>query len=96
MAPDLSLRDSLAIGERVAYRELDGEGVLLDLEHGIYFGLNHVGARIWALIAEHGSLEAVHAALVREFDAQPDVLASDLLALCTDLTSRGLVRVISS
>lgn len=90
---DVSLDDSLAIDENVAYRELDGEGVLLDLERGIYFGLNQVGARMWALIAEHGSLSAVHAALTREFDAGADVLARDLLALASELASKGLVHV---
>lgn len=93
MTPELCLSDSLAVDENVAYRELDGEGVILDLERGVYFGLNQAGARMWALIAEHGSLAVVHAALTREFDAAPDVLARDLLALSADLASRGLVHV---
>jgi coenzyme PQQ synthesis protein D (PqqD) len=92
MAPQLSLNDSLVVDENVAYRELDGEGVILHLERGIYFGLNEVGARMWALIAEHGSLDTVLSALTAEYDAPRAEIARDLLALAADLSAKGLLR----
>jgi hypothetical protein len=93
MTASLLLSDSLVIDENVAYRELDGEGILLHLERGVYFGLNHVGARMWALISEHGSLERVVAALADEFEASREELGRDLVALASDLAGKGLVHV---
>jgi hypothetical protein len=73
------------------FRELDGEAVILDLESGRYFGLDAVGTRIWQLIAEQGSLRAVHAALLTEFDVSSSALESDLFAFAGELVSRGLI-----
>ena len=39
--------------DEVAFRELNGEGVLLDLVSGTYFGLNEVGARLWTLLSQN-------------------------------------------
>ena len=52
----LLLDTSLAVPDDVIFRELDGEAILLNLATGMYFGLDQVGTRLWALITESGSL----------------------------------------
>jgi hypothetical protein len=74
----------------VLFRELEGESVLLDLESGVYFGLNGVGTRIWGLLGEQGSLRSVYERLLDEYDVAPSRLEWDLLGLATDLCDRGL------
>ena len=56
----ISLQDSLTIPDTVVFRDLDGEVVILDLESSTYFGLDPVGARMWTLVSEHGSLSKVY------------------------------------
>jgi Coenzyme PQQ synthesis protein D (PqqD) len=90
---DPTLNDSIAIPEDVLFRELDGEAVLLNLKTGTYFGLNPVGTRIWQLIAEQHSLARVLDVLAREYDADRDVLATDLLALAGQLCANGLGQI---
>lgn len=75
------------------FRQLDQEAVLLDLKSGTYFGLNEVGARVWQLILEHGRLSQVLDALVQEFEAEPEVVERDLLALAGQLVARQLAAV---
>jgi len=87
------LEDSLEISEDAVYRELDGEAVLLNLDTGIYFGLNGTGTRIWNLIAQHGTLQKVLDAMAEEYDASPHSLENDLLQLACQLSEKGLVRV---
>jgi hypothetical protein len=87
---DLSLNDAIAIPDDVLFRELDGEGVLLNLNTGIYFGLNPVATRTWQLAAEQRSLARVLDALLVEFDVDRDVLAKDLLELGGQLCANGL------
>jgi len=75
------------------FRELDGEAVILDLETGLYFGLNEVGARIWQLIEAHGDLRQVFEILRQEFDVADGQLQHDLVTLVEQLREKGLVRV---
>ena len=87
------LDSSVHVAEDVVFRELDGEAVLLNLQSGVYFGLDPVGTRIWQLCQEHGSIRAVWQALQGEFDASPDILRSDLLELLDELSAEGLVTI---
>ena len=45
-----TLKDVITISPDVAFRDLDGEAVLLNLATGTYFGLNEMGTRMWHLI----------------------------------------------
>ncbi len=92
--PGVFFERSVAIGGNVMHRELDGEAVVLDLEAGLYFGLDGVGARIWQLIQEHGSLRKVHEILQQEFEASSEALERDLLQFVSRLHAEGLVRVL--
>lgn len=87
-----TLQDSYAPGADVVFRELEGEAVLLNVETGIYFGLNATGTRMFRLIEEHRSLERVLDALEREFDAPAPQLESDLLRWVSLLEEQGLLR----
>ena len=66
--------------------------MLLDLESGVYFGLDEVGTRVWTLLLERGTPAAVCDALIAEFDVEPGVLAGDVLRLVGELQQNGLVR----
>ena len=93
---ELTLRDSITIPDDVLFRELDGEAVLLNLESGIYFGLNGVATRMWQLMVEHRSLAAVLDTLTAEYDADQKVLEVDLLELGRQLCANGLATVSTS
>ena len=90
---ELTLRDSITIPDDVLFRELDGEAVVLNLESGVYFGLNPVATRMWQLIAEQHSLVTVLNTLATEYEADQTVLEADLLELGRQLCANGLVRV---
>ena len=79
------------ISDGVVFRELDGEAVILNLDSGMYFGLDRVGTRIWQLIGQHGRIEPVVDVLLAEFDVAPDVLKGDVDRLLSSLVEKGLV-----
>ena len=91
---DLSLNSTLKVGDDVVFRELDGEGVILNLASGIYFGLDETGTRIWRLIEQHQRLGAVLAALSDEYEAPRDTLERDLINLAGELSEKGLLVVV--
>ncbi|MCC7417789.1 MAG: PqqD family protein [Acidobacteria bacterium] len=74
----------------VVFKELRGEGVLLDMASGIYFGLDEVSTRVWQLIARHGSLRVVFAEMLEEFEVDAQRLEEDLLAFASELVESHL------
>lgn len=86
----IPLDSTVAPSDDAVFREMDGESVLLNLETGMYFGLDEVGTRVWRLAADNGSLRAVRERLVEEYDADPATIERDLLALAEALVSKGL------
>ena len=81
------------IPDEVIFRELDGEAVILNLDTGIYFGLDAVGTRIWRLIEERKPLRTVLDTLIDEYEAPPDRLQSDLLMFVERLNGKGLLSL---
>jgi hypothetical protein len=86
-------RARIEIPESVLTREIDGEMVLLDLASETYYGLDDVGTRFWASLAEHGSLPRARQTLLEEFDVDAALLDRDLNRLLADLESRGLLAI---
>ena len=89
----IALQDSIQISEDAVFRELDGEAVILNLDTGIYFGLNTTGTRIWNLIAQHGLLQKVFETMAEEYEVPPNSLENDILQLVGQLSEKGLVSV---
>ena len=73
--------------------ELSGEAVILNLESGIYYGLNEVGARIWELLREPKDLDSIRDVLLEEYEIDAETLQRDIVAIIDALRVAGLVRV---
>ena len=89
----VSLESIVAIDDDVVSRDFRGQVVILNLESGTYFGLEELGARIWALLLGGGSLRRAFEAIHQEYDVSPDTLERDLLRLVEELRAKGLVSV---
>jgi hypothetical protein len=82
----------MAVNESVVCAELDDEAVLLDVETGIYYGLDTVGTRIWNLLAQGAASQQILDHLLVEYDVDPDRLQADLSAFMSLLETKGLTR----
>ncbi len=90
----MQLSDIIQASDDVVAREVSGEIVMLDLETGIYFGLNAVGGRIWEMIEAQGqSISMLCDAIEAEFDAPRSDIERDIMALLSELTERKLITV---
>ena len=89
----VTLDDQVQCSGEVLVQEVGGESVLLDLASERYFGLDPVGTRVWQLLADAPALAQVHATLCGEFDAPPERIQADLLALVQELAVAGLVEI---
>lgn len=81
----------LRISDAAVIRQLDGESVILNLQTGIYFGLDRIGTRVWQLIDQLGDLDSIVRVMEEEYDAESDVLRADVEALIAALLEKQLV-----
>jgi hypothetical protein len=93
MTPLITLDTDVRVPDSVIFRELDGEAVILNLDTGIYFGVDGVGTRMWQLLEARASLREAWFALQAEYEAAPDRLERDLLDFVDRLRAKGLVTV---
>jgi len=85
---------SLSVPADVVSCALGDEVVLLALDSGVYFGLEGVGVRIWELLSGGaGSARDICAALVSEYEVEPERCREDVLRFLEEMRSRGLIRL---
>ena len=73
--------------------DLSGEAVILQLQDGIYYGLDLVGASVWKLIQTPKTITEVRDAIVEEYDVTPEQCEADLRALLAEMKEQRLVTV---
>ena len=89
----ISLSSKVKIGNDVVFREIEGEAVILNLEKGIYFGLEPIGTRIWRLIEKYHCLKDILKALLKEYEVEKNRCCEDLMKLVHALHKNGLVQI---
>ena len=62
----MNLDSAYAPREEVASELIDGEAIIIDLSTGMYFSLDRVGGRIWALLANQTSLGEIRARTAKQ------------------------------
>ena len=81
----------LSIPTQVMSRLVGDETVLLDLQSGMYFGLDGVGKRIWESISDGLTLGETAEVIMSEFEVDEATAQSDVIAFVSDLVERGLL-----
>jgi len=78
---------------KVVFCPVEDGAVLLSTTDEVYYGLNHVGARVWQLLPpKFETLDELCHALADEFpDAPAEVIRDDVTALLEELRQQGLV-----
>ena len=63
--------------DKITYRIIDGEAVILNVDNGYYYSLNEVGTRVWENINKGKSLEEIISLLKKEYQVPEKQLRSD-------------------
>ncbi len=77
----------------VVHEIIDGEAVIVNLDNGLYFSTDGVGASLWALLAKAESIDAIHQWSAESFTA--DDVATDVSAFLSDLEKHQLVTAVA-
>lgn len=73
--------------------EVEGEMVMMDVEKGVYFGLDPIGTDIWKRLETSMTVAALAVVLVQVYDADIACIERDVLALLARMLEQGLVEV---
>jgi hypothetical protein len=72
---------------------LGEEAAILNLKNSVYYGMNPVGARIWALLKQPKSVADLRTVLLEEYEVDQERCGKDLLDLLQSLYCQGLIEV---
>ena len=78
--------------KRIAWDELDGETLIINVETGHYFSLDGVGSLIWSMLADGVDDPDMVARIVSEYEVAESTARDDLEALIDTLASEELVE----
>jgi hypothetical protein len=92
----LSLDDVVRASRAQVSSRLGTDTVILELDDGVYYGLDDVGSRVWELLKEPRAVRALRDAVLAEYDVDPERCAADLLGLLSEMAERGLVEVVGA
>jgi hypothetical protein len=73
--------------------EVGDDVMVLDLDAGIYFGIEGAGQVVWRMLQNPTLISAIVDGVVAEFDVDRDKAQADIIAFIEALTVSGLVEV---
>jgi hypothetical protein len=97
-SPDREARTSLlsasvVIPQHVVRRAFAMETVVLNLQSGMYHGLNSTGARMLDALESSSTVGDAAADLAVEYGIGQEKIEDDLCDLCSRLLERGLIEI---
>ncbi|HFD12781.1 MAG TPA: PqqD family protein [Crenotrichaceae bacterium] len=74
--------------------EIDCETVMMDLNLENYFGLEAIGTRIWQLLENETTLQALCEQLTEEFEVGWDQCMEDVRTFLGELSAQNMIQVL--
>ena len=93
--PTLTPKDRVRRVADVMDAEIDDQTVMMDIEQGSYFGLNQMGTRIWALLAEPMVIGDLCDQFTEQFDVPREQCEGQVIDFLGSLLDRGLLQVVT-
>jgi hypothetical protein len=84
---------TVRVPTHVVHRSFPAETIVLNLETGIYHGLNHTAGRMLELLDDVGRVRAVADRMAEDYDQPPMRIQQDLCRLCQELLDRELIEL---
>ena len=85
------MKETYKVASHIAWRRVDNEIVVLDLESSLYYSFNDTGARIWELLAERATLEQAVVRVADEYNAPQKTIEKDAHDFLTGLRREKLL-----
>lgn len=78
------------------YSEIADEAVILDMDSGVYYGLNSVGVDIWQWLQQPKTEVQILDRLLAEYDIDRDQASEDIQSILKDMLEVSLITIVES
>lgn len=96
MSAKIELSTVVVQSKEVLVSEIDGEVVMMSIEHGTYSGLDAIGSEIWRLLESPRRVSEICGIMLERYDVERKQCEEDVLAYLNDLASDDTIRVVGS
>ena len=86
--------ESVPIRADVAWRNIDGNAIVVKPAEGVLYPLNSVATRIWLLADGTKRVADIIETLLTEFEGEADILRQDALFFLEELEKASLIKKI--
>jgi hypothetical protein len=93
MKSNLSSESLVSAAPNRVSSSVEDEVVILDLDAGVYYGLNSVGAWVWDSIQEPRRVADLQREVLERFDVERTRAERELMELLHELARAGLIEV---
>jgi hypothetical protein len=90
---ELSKSSTIVVSKDVVSCDLGGETAMLNMENGVYYGLNGMGTIIWESIHEPVTIQEIIDKVLDEYDVDEATCYNDLTELVLQMVENGLVEI---
>src|SRR5580700_9115526 len=73
--------------------EVDGKIIMMSIEQGHYFGLDHIGSDIWKRIEPPCSFATLIDGLAADYEADRTTIVTDVQSLLDHMAKHDIVRL---
>jgi hypothetical protein len=73
--------------------DLSGEAVILNLNSGMYYGIDEIGGLIWSALEEPRTLEYLREAILCDYQIDRETCDRDVRAFLADMHAAGLIEI---
>lgn len=77
--------------EQILSSDIGDEMVMMDINLGKYFSLKGPSGRVWELIGNGTTVQAIFDVLIEEYDVEAEQCQQELLALLKDLHDAEMI-----
>lgn len=84
---------TVSVAENQVSSDLDGESVVLDLDQGIYYGMNELGSRVWQIIQNPVSVQEIIVTVQDEYEVDRERCKQDILSFLNQLDEQNLITI---
>jgi hypothetical protein len=79
---------------KIVHQTIDDEVVIINMENGTYFLLEHAGVQVWELLGRAWDRDHIMNHLSRLYPGQADEVQQSVAALFEELRREGLIRAL--
>jgi len=88
---EITLGATVVRSNDVLVSPVDNELVMMDLERGMYYALNAIGADIWARLAQPVAVADLCDQLMQKYEVDRETCQADVLTVLNEMAANGLL-----